>query len=161
MSADVAVQIDETGSADLVLEAGDLKAEPGLQTAVLVSLFSDARLPDDEPDPPYGPATDPRGWWPDTPLDRHGSLLWLLERAKTTPATEVDAIRYCEEALAWGIEDGVWESVEVAFERGPGDEFLLCVTPVRGTATEWPELWAGELGREIELGGYRLRILTR
>ena len=59
--------------------ARTLRAERGLRSAVLISLFTDRRAePGDVPE-----GEDPRGWWADVlgeEGDRIGSRLWLIDR---------------------------------------------------------------------------------
>ncbi|WP_211369165.1 phage GP46 family protein [Roseospira navarrensis] len=122
----------EAGAADLALGPdGDLVADDGLRTAVIVSLFSDRRARPDDTMPDQRPDADQdrRGWWGDAlpPTiggrvfigDRIGSRLWLLQREKITPETLArhrDAIR---EALAWMTDAavGLARSVDVQVER--------------------------------------------
>ena len=76
--------IDET------LNRGGLAAKAGLETAAILCLFTDRRVPPTHP-LAYLADGDPRGWWGDgvdvrtdlgeAPL---GSFLWLLERAPLT-----------------------------------------------------------------------------
>lgn len=109
------VFIDFDHGADLALEQFALAADDGLETAVILSLFTDARASDDDP-LPFG-ESDRRGWWadafPSVDRDRIGSRLWLLRREKQTQDTLNRAREYAEEALAWLIADGVARSVEV------------------------------------------------
>ena len=79
---DLALSFDnEAGIGDLVIENDDLKIDEGLETAVLISLYTDARVSDEEL-----PAEEAqkRGWWgdiyPDIPNDQIGSKLWLKAR---------------------------------------------------------------------------------
>ncbi|MGI5862882.1 MAG: phage GP46 family protein [Myxococcales bacterium] len=105
-------------SADLSVEANDLSTDDGLETAVLLSLFTDRRsepgdvLPDGD--------TDRRGWWADAfPVangDRFGSRLWMLARAKPTQETALRAEEYAREALAWLKDDLVAERIDVSAE---------------------------------------------
>ncbi|MBB5414114.1 phage GP46 family protein [Paraburkholderia atlantica] len=93
-----------------VLATGD-----DLQTAILISLFTDRMA---EPDDviPDG-SGDPRGWWGDAgesvPI---GSRLWLLSRAKQTQETLQKAYDYIVEALQWLIDDGVVAKFDVRVE---------------------------------------------
>lgn len=109
------VFIDFDHGADLALEQFALAADDGLETAVILSLFTDARASNDDP-LPFG-ESDRRGWWadafPSVDRDRIGSRLWLLRREKQTQDTLNRAREYAEEALAWLIADGVARSVEV------------------------------------------------
>ena len=104
---------NELGAADLSVSANDIERESGLQTAVLLSLFTDRQAEAGDVLPDGG--TDRRGWWadafPDVDGDRIGSRLWLLSRAK--PAEWVGrAAEYAKEALAWLVEDQVAERIE-------------------------------------------------
>lgn len=109
--------------ADAVVEGGDLGRETTLETAVILSLFLDARARDDDllPDAVNG---DRRGWWADSVVpaagrDRTGSRLWLLGREKTLPEVLRRAQDYATEALQWLIDDGVATAVQVqAFVPG-------------------------------------------
>ena len=76
--SDVALRWTDRGL-DLVIEDGDLARDEGLATAVLVSLFSDARLEEAS----LLEGADVRGWWAEIAGDRFGSQLWRFERAKT------------------------------------------------------------------------------
>lgn len=95
-------------SADLAIEGGGLATDDGLVTALIISLFTDARARDDDPLPQ--PGADRRGWWGDPTI---GSRLWLLEREKLTEATRLRAHDYVREALAWLTEDGVARDVAI------------------------------------------------
>lgn len=97
---------------DLALEDGDLATDEGLETAVILSLFTDRRA---EPDDPLPDGTnDRRGYWADAYNDRpHGSRLWLLRREKERGAVLRRAKTYAEEALAWLVEDEVASEVVV------------------------------------------------
>lgn len=102
---------DAVGAADLALNAsGALARDEALQTAVVLSLFLDARArPDD------GAEGHRRGWVGDafTPEDRQGSRLWLLRREKQTEETRRRAEDYTNEALAWLVDAGLATSVFV------------------------------------------------
>lgn len=107
------------GSADLSMIDSDLASDRGLETAVLLSLFTDRRAADDDV-PPSGDARDRRGWWADefaaVAGDLIGSRLWLLDRSTRTNETVLHVTQYVNEALAWMIEDKVVASVAVTVE---------------------------------------------
>lgn len=106
--------IDMSKRADLALDAFELATDDGLDTAVLLSLFTDARARDDDVLPPG--QTDRRGWWADayaTATDNFGSRLWLLHAAKQLQDSLNRAREYAEEALAWLVADGIAAKVEV------------------------------------------------
>lgn len=122
------------GIADRYLGLGE---DAGLETAVILSLFTDRRAEDGDALP--GGSDDKRGWWGDTYAevagDRFGSRLWLLSREKQTQSVLVRAKRYAEEALAWLIEDGIARAVNVSAEivsqgvLGLGIEIIRSAAP--------------------------------
>tara|TARA_B100000700_G_scaffold22521_4_gene21877 strand:- start:18978 stop:19421 length:444 start_codon:yes stop_codon:yes gene_type:complete len=114
---DIALRYDpESQVFDLALDDGELAADEGLQTAVILSLFTD-RLADDDDRLPDG-RDDQRGWWADAYNERpHGSRLWLLSREKTEEDVLRRAKTYADEALAWLIEDGIAAEVVVEAEQ--------------------------------------------
>lgn len=132
---------------DLARAGADLAAEVGLETAVIVSLFTDRRAgPDDVL--PDG-TSDRRGWWGDSYAladgDRIGSRLWLLSREKHLPAVAARVRQYAEEALAWMIEDNLAKAVRVETELQPSGRLALAVTIERPAGTpltyKFTNLW--------------------
>lgn len=126
--------LEATG--DIAVAGNDLALDDGLQTAVLLSLYTDRRAEQGD-QLPAGEA-DRRGWWGDAvPVvegDRHGSRLWLLAREKQTTATQERAEKYAKEALAWLLEDKVAERVEVLAEFPRASMLALTVTIFRPRA---------------------------
>ncbi|KIX14248.1 phage GP46 family protein [Dethiosulfatarculus sandiegensis] len=98
---------------DLRVADGQLMEDPGLFTAVLHSLFSDAEAPEGSDEL----IRDKRGWWGDLitpwPEDEYGSRLWLLKREKQTPEVLELARLYAEESLAWLVADGIVNEIQV------------------------------------------------
>ncbi|WP_434663446.1 phage GP46 family protein [Paraburkholderia sp. A3BS-1L] len=94
------------------VSGGDLARGNDLETAVLLSLFTDrAANPDDVIPDGTG---DPRGWWGDIGEEKPiGSRLWLLDRSKQTQEVLNNARDYINEALQWLIDDGVVASIDV------------------------------------------------
>ncbi|MDH4745816.1 phage GP46 family protein [Sphingomonas sp. CBMAI 2297] len=93
------------------LPGSGLMSGNDIETAVLLSLHTDAPADDDDVIPDA--SGDPRGWWGDSTM---GSKLWLLSRAKKTPATLLLAKAYAEAACAWLVSDGAAASVNVTAE---------------------------------------------
>lgn len=116
--ADAAMVMTENGG-QLVLAGFDLERDDGLETAVIISLFTDRRATSEQI-PVEMPRDDLRGYWGDignaTPSDQTGSLLWLLAREKQLPQILGRAQQYCRDALAWMIEDLVATRIEVTAE---------------------------------------------
>lgn len=99
---------------DLQFEKGDLISDGGLETAVLISLFTDRRVNDSEL-PEW--EEDKRGWFGDTLSDiegdQYGSKLWTLDRAPLNSTTRTLAEAYARDALSWLLEDGVASDLSV------------------------------------------------
>lgn len=119
---DIALEFSDYRGGDIVLAGQDLARDDGLESAVLVSLFTDRRATPEQFRPGDQEA-DLRGWWgdfnPPSPNDKTGSLLWLLRREKQTGETLARARQYAEQALEWMLEDKVARRVTVAVEYGP------------------------------------------
>lgn len=109
----------ENNQGSLALDAGnlDLSTDEGLQTAVIISLFTDRRA-DDEELP--AETTSKRGWWGDSLSDidgdKIGSKLWLLWREKELNSVAVRAEEYARESLEWLIDTKVASQVDVTAE---------------------------------------------
>lgn len=102
----------ELGRGDWRLAGADLLSGQDLVTAVIISLFTDARADADDVIPDG--TGNPRGWWGDVGRVRPlGSKLWLLDRARKTEDTRQRAEDYAAAALAWLVDDGIAESVDV------------------------------------------------
>jgi phage gp46-like protein len=141
---DILIQWDNTYAiGDWVLAEGDLQTGQDLETACLVSLFSDALATPDFV--PTDGTTDRRGWWADyygpTPL---GSNLWQLERAKTTRANLGLAQRTTENALQWLIADGIAASIIVNTQWVTATMMgiAVAITKPNGTQTRFMFGWA-------------------
>lgn len=148
---DLALRYDPAlGAFDCALDAaaGDLVGDDGLTTAVMISLFTDARAERDDP----LPAADAprRGWWGDalTPARPWGSKLWLLVRAKCTPATAARARGYAVQALQWLLDDRIAARIDVTAEAIAAEHRIaLAVTLTRPSGERleyrWRNLWEG------------------
>ena len=157
---DLKLQWDnDLGCCDLVFDEDteDLVTDEGLQTAVLISLYTDNRaLITDEVFNPLTP--DRRGWWGNKVLpavegDEAGSKLWLLERAKTIGTyTENQAKSYIEKCLQWMIDDGIAQRIEVTVEKQGTTEtktlaMLIQIHKTDGTDTrmKFDNIWEAQL----------------
>ena len=131
---------------DIEIARDDIILDDSLETAVIVSLFSDRRAEDDDP----VDLSDRRGWWgdllSDVPGDQIGSRLWQLARAKQVPESLNMAEEFAKEALAWMIEDGVAMAVECTAEyvdRGFIGMAIAITKPNGETETfRFAPLWA-------------------
>ncbi|WP_242183073.1 phage GP46 family protein [Sphingomonas sp. CARO-RG-8B-R24-01] len=101
-----------------------------IETAVLISVFTDAAAGPDDAIPDG--SNDPRGWWGDPSM---GSKVWLLQRAKRTTGTLQLAKAYLRDALAWLIADQVAASVDISAEwQGTRLACAIAVTRPSGDA---------------------------
>lgn len=120
---------------DLALdpEQPRLAEDSGLRTAVLLSLFSDARA---EPGDELPDGVSRGGYWGDAyparPGDRWGSRLWLLSRSTITREVLRRAETYAREALAWAVEDGIASRVTATAAPRSAQAFVLEVVLYRG-----------------------------
>lgn len=117
--------ITDSGMIDLVAGASGLTVETTLETAVIISLFTDRRADPDDVLPDAAPQAgvlpdNRRGWCGDALRevagDLYGSRLWLLSRAKQTEETRQRAIFYIRECLQWMIDDGHVLTIEIEAE---------------------------------------------
>ena len=114
---------------DLVLDRGAIVLDGGLRTAILISLFTDARAPADAELPEQ--SADRRGWWGDdfpaaeARRGDTGSLLWLLARSKITQATLNRAREYALNALRWLLTDGIASRLDVQVEAQEGQRLAF------------------------------------
>ena len=145
----VTVWSPDTLSGDWAILPPSLESDADLDTAVIISLFTDRLANPDDPIPDANGSVTPdrRGWWGDqaptvndsgtaTVDNRIGSRLWLLTREKRLPKVLQDARTYAEEALQWLIDDGVAAAVDVssswAAPSGNGfDRLNLIITITR------------------------------
>ncbi|MDO4560823.1 MAG: phage GP46 family protein [bacterium] len=104
---------------DFILDDGeaDIASDGGLETAVIVSLFTDRRAGGEELPPGE---TALRGWWGDSiaalPEDKTGSKLWLLFREKDVSSVASRAKEYAEAALRWMLDDKIVKTLSVSAE---------------------------------------------
>lgn len=101
------------GRIDMALTVGDIVADYGLETAVLISLFSDSRATEDLIEN-IDRDGDLRGWWGDLDdADDTGSLLWTIRRAKQLQSVLAKARGHAARSLQWLIDDRIADRVEV------------------------------------------------
>lgn len=119
-----------TGACDLVVDDdGLLAAGDPLETAVLISLFTDRLVTPAEV--PEGVSRG--GWWggafPYVAGDVEGSRLWsLLVRGREDRVALLAAADHAREALAWLLEDSLADVVGAVAERLDNGRIALDVT---------------------------------
>lgn len=118
---DIAI-IWKNGQGDIVQNGIDLLVDDSIETAVIISLFTDRRAEagDSIPDG----TSNRRGYWGDTYRSRPiGSRLWLLSREKQMASVLVRAEAYASEALTWLIDDALASAVHITASN-PADGWL-------------------------------------
>ncbi len=145
---DVLLDFDGDLLAGDIRQSGpDLTSDDGLKTAVVISLFTDARADVDDLLP--AGQRDRRGWWGDglSDADKTGSRRWLYLREKQTADTARKIREADEEALAWLVDDGIAASVSVETEwigRGRLGERITITKPSGDVARfRFNHLWEG------------------
>jgi phage gp46-like protein len=105
---DIKLTIDSFGNSDAAFLSGDIQTDAGLETAVYLSLFTDA----------YDPDSGDGGYWGDALGDQAlGSLLWTLRRSKMT-ADLPSRVKACiSDALAWLTSNAIASSVSVTVTK--------------------------------------------
>lgn len=114
-------------AADWALANGQLAMDDTMETAVMLSLFTEADAPA-AVEVPEG--MSPHRWWGQTYWPvllrtlgivdaagiQLGSLLWTLKRAKQTEETRSKVIQFARDSLLWMPRIGVVSDVEISGE---------------------------------------------
>ena len=143
MSQDVLIRPDQFGEYDLEFEDADFSSAEGFETAIAVSLFTDARAPASSvPDP-----LKRRGWIgnvlePDLTFEL-GGLLWLFEQSRLTPEI-LNRVRLAARgSLQWLIDDGAAREVEVTAVQPDlrGIRVSIRITGLDNDVNQFSVLW--------------------
>lgn len=133
--ADIQTVWDTTNSrGEYQIKDGSLQSGKDVETAVLISLFTDriAGVNDELPDATNNTKNDRRGWWGDTgqpyPI---GSRLYLLDRKKAPMLIEKDAVNYATEALQWMLDDLVVARFDIQAKFVKPNQLRLLVVAYR------------------------------
>lgn len=115
---DIALKWNASGLGDIVSTGSDLATDDGLETAILISVFTD-RLADVDQLPDGGVSR--RGWWGDIdglPGDHIGSLIWTLEREKNIASAIEKANNFLRDCVKWLVDDSVCARVDTLAQAG-------------------------------------------
>ena len=136
-----------TGYADINLVGSSLELGHDLESAVIVSLFSD-HVADPGDVLPSDMSKDPRGWWADTydTPDQIGSKLWQIFGRVRNQDTLNFARDTATKALQWMIEDQVAASVTVepSFYGSGGLQLNVAIAQASGTLSRFIFAWQQE-----------------
>lgn len=123
--------------ADILINPPGLLVGKELETALIISLFTDRRANDDD-DLELNESR--RGWWADTfntiRNDKIGSRLWLLRRAKMTSETLARAREYVLEACRWLLDDNVASSLDVETEFLGSSTIAIQITVTKPSGSD-------------------------
>lgn len=96
---------------DLVVKNSEIQVDESLKSAVLISLFTDARC--EKTELPEGELSQ-RGYFGDAIFgEQTGSKLWLINRSKYSNDTLIKAKEYAKSSLDWLVTDGLAKDVQV------------------------------------------------
>jgi phage gp46-like protein len=155
---DIRIVFDNTiGYGDFNMIDGALDLGHDLETAILISLFTDAAA-DPEDNMPPGERDDPRGVWFDTylafedplltpiPNDRIGSKLWQIFWRQRNQDTLNWARDQAYISLEWLIIDGVAATIstDAQFVGSGGVGITGVITEPSGRKTPFSYVWPQE-----------------
>lgn len=136
--------VQTNGIFDILIENGDLAGVDGFDTAIWISLFTDARAPDTIVVTPE----NRRGWLGnvESPVEGRdlGGLLWVAEQRRLNQDTVNEVVDYARKSLEWFVEDGIATSIEISGGIVPLSGILLTIiinVPQGDTVTHYVKLW--------------------
>ncbi len=127
----------------MVIEGNEFASAGGFETAIPVSLFTDARAPSALVAEPQ----NRRGWIGNlmtaATMRQLGSILWVLDQARITQETLNIARLESQAAFQWMIEDGVALSVLTDVSRAPkgGIIIIIQITDTSNIVSRYQTLW--------------------
>lgn len=154
MAKDLMLKYDYVNNRyDIKFNHSDYERDEGLYTSVILSLFCNAYVTDDELETLSQRVNS--GFWGDQISqyegDIYGSKLWLLERAKLTSDIIETTKIYIYESLEWMITDGVAEDIVVNVELVDKKVYAEIMIIKGNNKTEkfkFQDLWDFTLGCE-------------
>lgn len=128
---------DIEGTFDLVIEDGDLATSAGLESPLVVSLFTDRRAYSDEgvPDP-----LRRRGWLGSTllpaPDANFGSGLWFYEQARASREVAIGIRSEAESALQWMADENIVDTAVASVVADPAARAMRLIIDLTSPAGE-------------------------
>lgn len=142
---DISLKLTNQTFFDIAISGLDLESDDGLENALAISVFTDARVTEDQL--PYG-HTARKGWWgdmfPEVPGDKIGSRLWTINPEKVTNETLRKAIDYCTESTKWLIDDGIADTINFTTEYNENKHlniFIEVVRPGEDAPSKYQIIW--------------------
>ena len=139
---DVLIRADAEGLYDLVVDGNVFASAGGFETAIPVSLFTDARAPSALVSEPQ----NRRGWIVNlltaSTMRQLGSILWVLDQARVTRETLNTARLAAQDAFQWMLDDGIALSVFVDVQQTQnGILILITITDTSNVVNRYQTLW--------------------
>lgn len=141
---DICLELDLAGRYDLTVLNGDLKTTAGLDSAIIISILTDARASESQIQLPQ----QRRGWPGNVasivPGRQLGSLLWLTDQRRLTAQTLNAVVDYVHKALSWITEDTLLKTINTSGEIVPlvGIVLKIKMTAHDGTTSnQYVKLW--------------------
>lgn len=140
---DVLIQANSDGLYDLVVDGNLFASAGGFETAIPVSLFTDARAPAAlVSEPQYR-----RGWIGNlmtaATMRQLGSILWVLDQTRITQETLNVARLAAQDAFQWMLDDGIALGVLVNVTRASqvGIIITIQITDTSNVVSRYQTLW--------------------
>lgn len=140
---DVLIRANSDGLYDFVIEGNEFASAGGFETAIPVSLFTDARAPAALVAEPQ----NRRGWIGNimtaATMRQLGSILWALDQTRITQETLNLARLEAQSAFQWMIDDSVALGVLVDLSRAPAGAIVITIriTDTSNVVSRYQTLW--------------------
>lgn len=140
---DILIRANRDGLYDFVVEGNEFASAGGFETAIPVSLFTDARAPSALVSEPQ----NRRGWignlLTSATMRQLGSILWVLDQARITQETLNVARMAAQDAFQWMVDDGVALSVLVDLTRQSQTGIIITIqiTDTSNVVSRYQTLW--------------------
>lgn len=140
---DVLIRANRDGLYDLVVDGNLFASAGGFETAIPVSLFTDARAPAALVAEPQ----NRRGWIGNLmtaqTMRQLGSILWVLDQTRLTQEALNIARLAAQDAFQWMIDDGVALAVLVDVVRASQSGIIIHIqiTDTSNVVSRYQTLW--------------------
>ncbi len=140
---DILIRANSDGLYDFVIDGNEFASAGGFETAIPVSLFTDARAPAALVAEPQ----NRRGWIGNlmtaATLRQLGSILWVLDQTRITQETLNVARLAAQDAFQWMIDDGVALGVLIDLTRSSQTGIIITiqVTDTSNVVSRYQTLW--------------------
>lgn len=140
---DILIRANSDGLYDFVIEGNEFASAGGFETAIPVSLFTDARAP-------AALVSEPRyrrGWIGNlmtaATMRQLGSILWVLDQSRITQERLNVARLAAQDAFQWMIDDGVALNVFVDVTQTASTGFIITIqiTDTSNVVSRYQTLW--------------------